>query len=179
MEADLHQCVEAPTMWADSTHTLALLIHVDDMILTGTEDAMAKLLDKLKEKYKVSIDIGPKVSFLKRLIEVDGGVTRIWLSEKYAENLVAMFHGIKKRKTPGEIEINDTLIEDVDEVSKFRSAVGTLLYIVGDRPDLQFHVKELAGKLQKPTVYGHVEAGDRIPGGHFRCSCNDDWEGSC
>ena len=64
---------------------------------------------------------------MKRLIEVDGGVTRIWLSEKYAENLVAMFHSIKKRKTPGEIEINDTLTEDVDEVSKFRSAVGTLL----------------------------------------------------
>ena len=30
--------------------------------------------------------------------------------------------------------------------------MGTLLYIAGDRPDLQFHVKELAGKLQKPTV---------------------------
>ena len=56
------------------------------------------------------------------------------------------------RKPPNDIEINDKLIEDVEEISKFRSAVGTLLYIAGDRPDLQFHVKELAGKLQTPTV---------------------------
>ena len=64
MEADLHQCVEAPTMWADSKQTLALVIHVDGMILTGTEDAMAKLLDKLKEKCKVSIDFWPQGFFL-------------------------------------------------------------------------------------------------------------------
>ena len=33
----------------------------------------------------------------------------------------------------------------------YRSAAGTLLYMAGDRPDIQFHVKELAGRLQNPT----------------------------
>ena len=74
------------------------------------------------------------------------------LSEKYAEGLVEMFGGVKRKRTPGEIVIDDTLVEDPAEISKFRSAVGTLLYIAGDRPDLQYHTKELAGKLQKPTI---------------------------
>ena len=89
--------------------------------------------------------------FLKRLIEVDKE-THIWLSEKYAEGLVGMFHGVKRRRTPGEIMVDDTLVEDPEDVSRFRSAVGALLYIAGDRPDLQFHTKELAGRLQKPTI---------------------------
>ena len=152
LEAGLKQCPEAPTMWSNEAHTLAVMIHVDDLIITGKDEAMDGLLDKLKEKYKVSIETGAKVTFLKRLIEVDKEETRIWLSEKYAEGLVGMFHGVKRRRTPGEIIVDDTLVEDPEDVSRFRSAVGILLYIAGDRPDLQFHTKELAGKLQKPTI---------------------------
>ena len=49
------------------------MIHVDDLIITGKDEAMDGLLDKLKEKYKVSIETGAKVTFLKK---VDRGGTR-------------------------------------------------------------------------------------------------------
>ena len=37
------------------------------------------------------------------------------------------------------------------EIQKYRSAIGTLLYVSGDRPDVQFFIKELASHLQVPT----------------------------
>ena len=43
-----------------------------------------------------------------------------------------MFGGVRRRRTPGEIVVEDTLVEDPAEISKFRSAVGTLLYIARD-----------------------------------------------
>lgn len=50
LEAGLKQCPEAPTMWSNDTHTLAVLIHADDLIITGMDEAMDELLNKLKEK---------------------------------------------------------------------------------------------------------------------------------
>ena len=50
LEAGLKQCPEAPTMWSNDTHTLAVLIHVDDLIIPGMDEAMDELLNKLKEK---------------------------------------------------------------------------------------------------------------------------------
>lgn len=61
--AGLKQCKEAPTVWGNDDHTIALLIHVDDLIVTGTDSAMEPLLQKLKESYKVSVEMGDQVSF--------------------------------------------------------------------------------------------------------------------
>ena len=46
-----------------------MLIHVDDTAMTGTEEELDKLITFLKTKYKVAIEEGPKLSFLKRDIE--------------------------------------------------------------------------------------------------------------
>ena len=47
--------------------------------------------------------------------------------------------------------INDEPLTDPQDVQKYRTGVGTLLYVSSDRPDVQYYVKELAGKLQTPT----------------------------
>ena len=74
------------------------------------------------------------------------------VNEKYIHNLVKMMSPLKRSRTPG-TGIEDGKIMEEDDWRKpmYRSAVGTLLYMAGDRPDIQFHVKELAGRLQSPT----------------------------
>ena len=67
------------------------------------------------------------------------------------EGLVKLMGGVKSRRTPGDMDLDETPVENEEDVKLYRSGVGTLLYIAGDRPDVQFLVKELASKLQKPT----------------------------
>ena len=125
----LHRCAEAPTMWGNDEKTVVLLSHVDDILLSGVEVDVVKLIESIQENFKVSIENEEKVNFLKRAIEIYKDDIHIYPNEKYIDNLIKI-------------------------VSQFRSAVGTLLYISGDRPDCQFLIKELAGQLQKPTVGG-------------------------
>jgi len=76
-------------------------------------------------------------------------------------------------------------LSDEPEIQNYRSAVGTLLYVSGSRPDTQFFIKELAAKLQVPirgamssllnligymvtTTDIHVEMAERDPSRSFR-----------
>ena len=102
----------------------------------------------LRQKHKVAVDKGNNISFLKRQIEVDGESTRIKVNSKYIEGLVKL---VRRPKTPGNMELDETPLKGEDEVKLFWSGVRALLYIAGDRPDAQFLVKELASKLQRPT----------------------------
>ena len=89
---------------------------------------------------------------LKRTLMVDASETKMTVNEKYVHNLVKMMSPVKKSKTPGAgIEDGKTMEEEDWRRPIYRSAVGTLLCMAGDRPDIQFHVKELAGRLQSPT----------------------------
>eukprot|EP00435_Cladocopium_sp_Y103_P056405 s2101_g19.t1 len=118
-----HQCPEAPTVWVNKEKTLVILIHVGDMVLTGTPESLKYIKDFLQLKYKVAVEDASKIRFLTREIEMDGESTRIKINPKYLDGLVKLYG----------------------------SGVGTLFYIAGDRPDCQFLVKELASKLQSPT----------------------------
>ena len=42
-EANLVPCAEAPTVWSNKEKTVALLIHVDDIAMTGTDEELEKL----------------------------------------------------------------------------------------------------------------------------------------
>ena len=150
-EGDLIQCPESPTVWSNSSKTLALMTHVDDMVMTGEETELERIENFLKQKFKLAVEGGSNLSFLKRSIEIVDGTTKIRSNSKYIEGLVNLFHGVKRRRTPGEVIINNEPLVDEAEIQKYRSAVGTLLYVSGDRPDTQFFIKELASKLQTPT----------------------------
>ena len=82
---------------------------------------------------------------------MENDVTKIQVSSKYLDGLVTLFGGIKLKRALGELVVDEKVIEDNGEISKFRSGVGTLLYLAGDRPDIQYHTKELASKLSSPT----------------------------
>ena len=149
--ADLLQCPEAPTIWTNSSRTLSLMVHVDDIVMGGIESELDRVETFLKEHYKLSVESGDTLSFLKRSIEIVDGTTRIRVNPKYIDGLVSLLGGVRRRRTPGDLIIDNNLLETEEEVKLFRSCVGTLLYVSGDRPDVQYLIKELAAKLQSPT----------------------------
>ena len=150
-DGGLLQCPEAPTVWTNASKTLALMTHVDDMVMTGEDAELEKIESFLKQKFKMAVETGNQLSFLKRSIEVVDGKTKIRMNEQYIEGLVNLFNGVKKRRTPGDIIIDNEPLVNEQEIQKYRSAIGTLLYVSGDRPDVQFFIKELASHLQVPT----------------------------
>ena len=184
--AKLVQCMEAPTVWTNSDRTMAILVHVDDMVVTGTDDTVKELIQCLHGQYKIAVEEGDQLTFLKRSIEVTEKEIHIKVNNKYLEGLVNLLGGVRKKKTPGEQIVDETPLTSERDIKVYRSCVGTLLYISGDRPDVQFHVKELAGKLQCPTrgamktlenVVGylagtmdfHVKMTSKNPAQSFRC----------
>ena len=100
-EANLVPCTEAPTVWSNKEKTVVLLIHVDDIAMTGTDEELEKLTTFLKTKYKVAIEEGAKLSFLKPIIEVDETSTNIYVNDKYVDGLVALFGGVRKKRHLG------------------------------------------------------------------------------
>ena len=149
--AGLLQCTESPTIWTNSSKTLSLMVHVDDIVMGGIESELDRVETFLKQHYNLTVESGESLSFLKRSIEVVDGVTRIKVNPKYIDGLASLLGGVRRRRTPGEMIINNMPLESEDEVKLYWSCMGTLLYVSGDHPDVQYLIKELAAKLQTPT----------------------------
>eukprot|EP00435_Cladocopium_sp_Y103_P035391 s358_g9.t1 len=148
----LVKCMEAPTVWAIPDKTMAILVHVDNMVVSGIHETVTELVQCLHGHYKIAAEEGDSLTFLKHCIEVTKNDIRIRVNEKYLEGLVSLLGCVKKKKTPGEPVLDETPLKWEVEINVYRSCVGTFLCISGDRPDIQFHVKELAGRLQSLTV---------------------------
>ena len=119
--------MEAPTVWTNESKTVAILVHVDDMVVTGTDETVKEVVQCLHGQYNVAVEEGDKLTFLKRTIEVSPEEMRIKINEKYLEGLVNLLGGAKKRKTPGEPIVDERKLEEEDDIKTYRSCVGTLL----------------------------------------------------
>ena len=168
--------MEAPTVWTNSDRTMAILVHVDDMVVTGTDDTVKELIQCLHGQYKIAVEEGDQLTFLKRSIEVTEKEIHIKVNNKYLEGLVNLLGGVRKKKTPGEQIVDETPLTSERDIKVYRSCVGTLLYISGDRPDVQFHVKELAGKTTVSYKGSNENVGECgwLPCWHYGLSREDD-----
>ena len=57
---------------------------------------MDSWLQKLKESYHVSVEMGDQMSFAKRTLTVENSTTKIQVNEKYLDGLVFVFGGAKQ-----------------------------------------------------------------------------------
>ena len=76
-------------------------------------------------------------------------------AEKIVESFEAAFGSARVQAVPcdGSLQLEDgSKFLTPSDASKFRSIVGMCLYLGRDRPDLIFPIKELAGKMSKPTA---------------------------
>ena len=162
------RCPLAPSMYKDKDGTL-LIVHVDDVRGMGNEARLRNLVASLKKKYGVSLE-GPfllgadyargysldTIKFLKRKFSYFNHRLSICIDPKYIQKLEELF-SLSHRKPKAAPCGNDILKVDPNPVHgaedhrKYRTAIGILLYISGDRPDIQFAVNVLSSGLTAPT----------------------------
>ncbi|KAL1205730.1 Retrovirus-related Pol polyprotein from transposon RE2 [Cardamine amara subsp. amara] len=145
------------------TGIVAVLIYVDDLIITGDDiEGVTSLKKNLKESFDIK-DLGELKYFLG--IEMTRFEDGLFISQrKYVLDLPTETGklGSRPAKTPIEEGYQDhgegELFEDVKQ---YQRLVGKLIYLTITRPDLCFAVNQVSQHMKSPTVY-HWNMVERI-----------------
>ena len=138
--------------------------HVDDLQIVGGEKRGEDLLNDMKKsglkiqiEGPVTID-GGQCRFLKRLFQGDGTGIVVIPEQKYVEKLCSLL-GLQKA-SPKPTPLPSSLMRPSDdpelggaEYDTYRSALGLLLYMSSDYPELHFGVRMLGSRCSAPTAY--------------------------
>ena len=156
---DVVECEIYPSMLKTKDNKLCILLHVDDLSVTGQADKVQKqLIPALQSAYKISYSImkemGDELTFLKRRhILVNDRLMLIKSHHKHVAQLkeiVDIHPKAYPKKTPAHpaIDNEDTTskLKEAD-LTKFRSAAGILLYLAADLPHCQHCIRFVATKM--------------------------------
>ena len=55
-DGGLLQCAEAPKVWTNPERTLALMIHVDDVVMTGEDKELEKIEAFPQKRFKLAVE---------------------------------------------------------------------------------------------------------------------------
>ena len=148
----------------DASGFLALLVYVDDILLTGDSLAGINSLKKfLHQQFRIK-DLGAAKYFLG--LEIARNASGLHVCQrKYVLDLLSEtgFLSCKPIATPMDsskkISANDSAL--LIDITDYRSLVGKLIYLTHTRPDISFVVQQLSQYLDKPTV-NHLHAAHRV-----------------
>ena len=153
----------APWLFHHPTLDISLELHMDDIYGCGPPEAVKEFLAMLHKKIEMKSEIhapGGKPFYhlkRKRTYAKDGSLF-IQSDAKHLKSVKKLLHmeGSKGAVTPavaggsnfahGEVKLND------GDTKKYKTAVGTLMYMAPDRPDCQFAIRELTKNLKEPKV---------------------------
>ncbi|PKU79659.1 Retrovirus-related Pol polyprotein from transposon TNT 1-94 [Dendrobium catenatum] len=149
---------------SDSGGVTILLVYVDDIILTGSnEEEKASLRKNLAKEFDIK-ELGRLKYFLG--IEVAHSSKGIFISQqKYIKDLLKETGKLACKPAPTPVEPNLKLGEakedpDVDK-GAYQRLVGKLIYLSHTRPDIAFAVSMVSQFMQNPKQI-HMQAVDRI-----------------
>lgn len=145
---------------SDHGRTL-LLLYVDDMLITGDDlEYIAFVKQCLSEQFMMS-DLGPLSYFLG--IEVTNTEDGYYLSQhRYIDDLITRsgLTDTKTATTPMELHVQLRSTEGVllEDPSRYRQIVGSLVYLTITRPDIAHIVHVLSQFVSAPTSvhYSHL-----------------------
>ncbi|CAE7411360.1 unnamed protein product [Symbiodinium sp. CCMP2592] len=152
----LEAMIEVPTLYRAKSpeERKAAQVHVDDAMMTGDLEVVNPLLDSLGKVYTIKVNgpfyPGDEFEFLKRRfrIEADGSIT-VRAAAHFYIDIFDLLEQPRLRQTPGPVGdlfmVDDSEQLGPGEATLFRTVVGKLLYIAGERPDLQVVIQFLAG----------------------------------
>ena len=162
---DMEECTIYPSMLKTKDNKLFILLHVDDFLVTGHVDMVEKrLIPALKSSYKISYSIirqmGEELTFLKRShVLLNDELMLIKPHHRHISHLkeiVSVHPKAYPKKTPSHPSIDDeddTVLLSAEMMAKYRSAVGTLLYLAADLPHCQHCIRFLATKMTAATEH--------------------------
>ena len=158
--------VGEPCLFTHKGMGITLLVHVDDVLLTGTGEAVTTMAARIGELMSLKIVgfiadtswtkfLGKEIRRVHRHNGKQGWCVR--LPETFFASLFEAT-GLSDAKTCGTPGTNasSTRPEDLEILSeedhaKFRSIVGKLQWCSNERPDILFSLKQVARKLSEPT----------------------------
>ena len=144
--------------------TIALLVYVDDILLTGSNPKLiAQLKTYLHQQFKTN-DLGPIRRYLG--VQFDRTTTGLHMHQTaYALSILRLFHmeDCKSSFTPlpeGLTLSKDSATPPVD-ATFYRMLVGKLLFLTKTRPDLTHAVSVVSRFMQNPQE-AHLQAAKHI-----------------
>lgn len=147
------------------THLMVAQVYVDDIVFGSTSHSLVKEFTTIMtNEFEMSM-CGELTYFLG--LQIKQEQNGIFLSQsKYAENLIKKFDMTAKKKsvnTP--MSTSTKLCYDIDgksvDQTKYRSMIGSLLYLTASRPDISYSVGVCA-RFQANPKESHLEAVKRI-----------------
>ena len=139
-----------------SHHVLYLLVYVDDIIVTGSNDAfVSQFVDCLAQRFSLK-DLGPLPYFLG--VEVVPHRLGIMLSQRrYIEDLLKRTNMDNAKHVLTPLPISSAAISltsgtPLSDPTPYRAAVGSLQYLSFTCPDISFAVNRMAQFMHQPTT---------------------------
>jgi hypothetical protein len=138
-----------------------ILLYVDDMLITGDDpDYIAFVKARLCDQFMMS-DLGPLSYFLG--LEVESTAAGYYLSQaKYIQDLLTRsgLTDTRTAATPMELHLHLKSSDGspLDDPTRYRHLVGSLVYLTATRPDIAYAVHILTQFLSCPTTvhYAHL-----------------------
>eukprot|EP00833_Pecoramyces_ruminatium_P010518 jgi/Orpsp1_1/1184550/evm.model.c7180000089992.1 len=129
-----------------------LTLYVDDILITGTDETIRTTINKLKQKYRVSKD-----STAKKIIGINIYKTNNGYKINQRDYIDKVIKRYKMNKTKEltipcrKINISDRENSNPVNVNKFKSLLGSLLYIsIKTRPDIAYAVNQASRHSEEP-----------------------------
>ena len=161
-EVSLQRSAIDPALFYNLDLGIGMLVHVDDMLLIGPEQAVRTLFKKLQGTMKLRETgclrrTGDEEKFLNKLIKrtEHGFILRgnTWIIDELVKR--AGVENCKFTATPAVKyavrQVLDAAPLVGDQIGLYRSIVGGLMYVGHDRCDIQYSVKEAGRSMQNPT----------------------------
>lgn len=141
-------------IFKSGTDIVYLLIYVDDIVVISSTDSLAtKFLSSLSSIFPIK-DLGPLHYFLG--IEVHRDASGFSLSQsKYILDLLTKLNLQNCKPVTTPMALNPDLNSPsppLQDISLYRSVIGSLQYLAFTRPDIAFVVNKLCQYMHKPTL---------------------------
>ena len=156
-------CQAYPSLLRSPGGECLILLHVDDMLVVTEQQFFdEKLIPTLAMQYKTSVHCvsqpGDTFEFLKRIhVLVDPETIHVQQNPRHFEKLfeiVGIQSHMNRKKVPcHELmnEVDDSPQLEPCKASKYRSAVGVLLYLASDLVECAYTIRGLAQSMSCPT----------------------------
>ncbi|XP_061338805.1 uncharacterized mitochondrial protein AtMg00810-like [Gastrolobium bilobum] len=147
-----------------ASHFTALLIYVDDIVLTGNDmEKIHRVKEFLDKQFKIK-NLGPLRFFLG--LEISRSQRGIILNQrKYALELLSDTGLLAAKPAFTPIDAASKLSRStgapLPDASSYRRLIGRLLYLTTTRPDIAFSVQQLSQFVSAPTDT-HLLAAPRV-----------------
>lgn len=130
-------------------------LYVDDLLITGNSDhVIYEFKQRLNARFEMT-DLGQIQYFLG--IQIKKLKAGLFISqEKYAYDLLKKYQMTECNPSLTPMNANESLIKGEEDESvekeKYRSLIGSLLYLTQTRPDLEFTVNHVARYTNHPNM---------------------------